>query len=64
MIFGNINPTLNVDLLYDVKPAMRNKYNPLLPWHCENMVFKPLMTELNPSAQCCLTRFFTGDFAS
>jgi hypothetical protein len=25
---------------------------------------KPLTPELNPSAQRCLTRFFTGDFAS
>jgi hypothetical protein len=24
----------------------------------------PLMLELNPYAQCCLMRFFTGDFAS
>jgi hypothetical protein len=24
----------------------------------------PLTPELNPSAQLCLTRFFTGDFAS
>jgi hypothetical protein len=24
----------------------------------------PLMLELNPSTQRCLTRFFTGDFAS
>jgi hypothetical protein len=24
----------------------------------------PLMPELNPSAQRCLTRFFTGDFDS
>jgi hypothetical protein len=24
----------------------------------------PLTTELNPSAQRCLTRFLTGDFAS
>jgi hypothetical protein len=26
--------------------------------------FNPLTPELNPSAQRCLTRFFTGDFAS
>jgi hypothetical protein len=25
-------------------------------------VFNPLTPELNPSAQCCLLRFFTGDF--
>jgi hypothetical protein len=28
------------------------------------MVIKPLTPELNPSAQRCLTRYFTGDFAS
>jgi hypothetical protein len=28
------------------------------------VVFNPLTPELNPSAQRCLTRFFTGDFAS
>jgi hypothetical protein len=28
------------------------------------LLFKPLMPQLNPSAQGCLTRFFTGDFAS
>jgi hypothetical protein len=27
-------------------------------------VLNPLTPELNPSAQRCLTRFFTGDFAS
>jgi hypothetical protein len=27
-------------------------------------VFNPLTPELNPSAQRCLMRFFTGDFAS
>jgi hypothetical protein len=27
-------------------------------------VFNPLTPELKPSAQRCLTRFFTGDFAS
>jgi hypothetical protein len=26
--------------------------------------FNPLTPELNPSVQRCLTRFFTGDFAS
>jgi hypothetical protein len=26
--------------------------------------YNPLMPELNPSAQRCLTIFFTGDFAS
>jgi hypothetical protein len=28
------------------------------------VTFNPLTLELNPSAQRCLTRFFTGDFAS
>jgi hypothetical protein len=27
-------------------------------------MFNPLTSELNPSAQRCLTRFFSGDFAS
>jgi hypothetical protein len=27
-------------------------------------IINPLTPELNPSAQRCLTRFFTGDFAS
>jgi hypothetical protein len=27
-------------------------------------VLNPLTPELNPSAQRCLTRFFTGDFTS
>jgi hypothetical protein len=31
---------------------------------CNILLNKPLTPELNPSAQCCLTRFFTGDFAS
>jgi hypothetical protein len=30
----------------------------------QNYCFKPLTPELNPSAQRCLTRFFTGDFGS
>jgi hypothetical protein len=28
------------------------------------VMINPLTPELNPSAQRCLTRFFTGDFAS
>jgi hypothetical protein len=28
------------------------------------MLFNPLTPELNPSAQRCLTRFFTGNFSS
>jgi hypothetical protein len=30
----------------------------------ETLTFNPLTPELNPSAQRCLARFFTGDFAS
>jgi hypothetical protein len=30
----------------------------------QTALFNPLTPELNPSAQRCLTRFFTGDFAS
>jgi hypothetical protein len=30
----------------------------------EECDINPLMSELNPSAQLCLTRFFTGDFAA
>jgi hypothetical protein len=33
-----------------------------IPKACLN--FNPLTPELNPSAQRCLTKFFTGDFAS
>jgi hypothetical protein len=36
----------------------------ILSPHVFQIHFKPLMLELNPSAQWCLTRFFTGDFAS
>jgi hypothetical protein len=32
-------------------------------WIMEGII-NPLMPELNPSTQRCLTRFFTGDFAS
>jgi hypothetical protein len=32
--------------------------------HVLSIVFNPLKPEINLSAQCCLTRFFTGDFAS
>jgi hypothetical protein len=31
---------------------------------CERVCYNPLTPELNPSVQCCLMRFFTGDFAS
>jgi hypothetical protein len=36
-----------------------HNHNPLLEDY-----FNPLMPELNPSTQRCLTRFLTGDFAS
>jgi hypothetical protein len=31
---------------------------------CKVAPINPLTPELNPSAQRCLTRFFTGDFSS
>jgi hypothetical protein len=31
---------------------------------CVTEIVNPLTPELNPSAQRCLTRFFTGDFAA
>jgi hypothetical protein len=34
------------------------------PQHHRNIHFNPLTPELNPSAQRCLIKFFTGDFAS
>jgi hypothetical protein len=33
-------------------------------WGGDDSVINPLTPELNPSAQRCLTIFFTGDFAS
>jgi hypothetical protein len=33
-------------------------------WTRIHYIFNTLTPELNPSAQHCLTRFFTGDFAS
>jgi hypothetical protein len=38
----------------------------LRTWKQEDMNenINPLTPKLNPSAQCCLTRFFTGDFPS
>jgi hypothetical protein len=32
--------------------------------YISSLYINPLTPELNPSAQRCLTRFFTGDFAS
>jgi hypothetical protein len=32
--------------------------------HTSGIAINPLKPELNPSAKRCLTRFFTGDFAS
>jgi hypothetical protein len=39
----------------------------LFSWNCDvavSTLINPLTPELNPSAQRCLTRYFTGDFAS
>jgi hypothetical protein len=33
-------------------------------WRVQGSIINPLTAELNPSAQRCLTKFFTGDFAS
>jgi hypothetical protein len=33
-------------------------------FHKKIYIFNPLTPELNPSAQRCLTRIFTADFAS
>jgi hypothetical protein len=33
-------------------------------WRVQDSIISPLTPELNPSAQRCLTKFFTGDFAS
>jgi hypothetical protein len=33
-------------------------------WEVSENLINPLTPELNPSAQHCLTKFFTGDFAS
>jgi hypothetical protein len=47
-----------------------NQEIPRILWNPKVLVdilqnlFNPLMPELNPSAQRCMTRFFTGDFAS
>jgi hypothetical protein len=42
------------------KPA---QFLPLVAFKYYQSFFKPLTKELNLSAQRCLTRFFTGDFA-
>jgi hypothetical protein len=55
------------------RPSVLSSWPPCRSWsliqapfytvHC-NLVRQPLRPELNPSAQRCLTRFFTGDFDS
>jgi hypothetical protein len=42
------------------RPQQSVKIKPLL----HGIPINPLTPELNPSAQRCLTKFFTGDFAS
>jgi hypothetical protein len=44
-----------------ISELLSNNKTQILP---ATLFINPLMPELNPSAQCCLTRFFTGDFAS
>jgi hypothetical protein len=63
-----------VRVTYDECNQCRTKYraNPLnatlnflfQTWKAYNIEINPLTLELNPSAQRCLTRFFTGDFVS
>jgi cellulose synthase/poly-beta-1,6-N-acetylglucosamine synthase-like glycosyltransferase len=44
---------------------IQNKLSLLWQPNCAHLLFFiPLTQELNPSVQLCLTRFFTGDFAS
>jgi hypothetical protein len=44
-----------------------NMWREVITWGISNVrevKINPLTPELNPSAQRCLTRYFTGDFAS
>jgi hypothetical protein len=47
------------DLFQFLRPWIMNKVHKM-----NVLTFNPLTPELNPSAQRCLTRFLTGDFAS
>jgi hypothetical protein len=52
-------------ILYLVpKVKTRGQYFHFPLSHQDIILFNTLTPELNPSAQRCLTRFFTGDFAS
>jgi hypothetical protein len=59
---------LITSLMYTTKPnkcyshCVEYDISWYFPENC--VTINPLMLELNPSAQCCLTRFFTGDFPS
>jgi hypothetical protein len=62
---------IQASILWSERHAIRGQ--PLLvltasrtqkPQECVKFWFNPLTPELNLSAQRCLTRFFTGDFAS
>jgi hypothetical protein len=50
--------TLQVEKLYNFN------MNVMLMTLAARLFLNPLMPELNPFAQCCLTRFLTVDFAS
>jgi hypothetical protein len=55
----------NADTVSYPEPV-NSTVEPIIPLtsYIPNIHFNPLTSELNPSAQRCLTRFFTGVFAS
>jgi hypothetical protein len=66
----HLSPTLSLINFRQTLNTMLSIISKIMP-HSEALVLdnnmhiiNPLTLELNPSAQRCLTRFFTGDFAS
>jgi hypothetical protein len=59
----NIYPEISIWLTSNILDAVQEGLQ-----HTQTSIFptnvNPLTPELNPSAQRCLKRFFTGDFAS
>jgi hypothetical protein len=55
---GNVTTWLQIGLTLppDITPIVHSS--------AKFCFFRPLTPEFNPSAQRCVTRFFTGDFAS
>jgi hypothetical protein len=52
-------------ILYNTQFAFCLQLSPFISgsfFRQPSTIFKPLTPELNPSAQYCLPRFFTGDF--